>query len=71
MGFQQKQPFQRRTHLYRFPGPEGYSSVYSTVLIGPEKIGLIVQISSLFARLGKYYFYMLFTRLISVSVTTI
>lgn len=71
MGFQQKQLFQSRTHLQGFPGPEGYPSVYRTVLIGPEKIGLVVRISSLFARLGKYWFYMLFTRLMPVSVTTI
>lgn len=71
MRFQQKELFQRTTHLKGFPGPEGYPSVYSTVLIGSEKIGLIVQISSLFVRLGKYYFYMLFTRLMPVSVTTI
>lgn len=71
MGFQEKQLFQRRTHLQGFPGPEGYPSVYSTALTGPEKIGLIVQICSLFAGLGKYYFYTLFTRVMPVSVTTI
>lgn len=36
--------------------PEGYPSAQSTDLTGPEKIGLIVQIPSFFARLGKYYF---------------
>lgn len=71
MSFQQKQLFQSRARLKGFPGPEGHPSGYSTVLIGLEKVGLIVQISSLFARLGKYYFYTLFTRLVPVGVTTI
>lgn len=41
-----------------------------TVSIGPEKKGVRVQISSLVARLGKCYFYALFTRPMPMSVGT-